>query len=302
MQTSSRFTAAIVLLVFAVIGSVTVTRASATGGIDFAEMREQALFAAAAYRDEAAVRAMLEGSDFRLTLWRNIPGIEVAFFVATDARARRQVVAVRGTANVENAMLDVALKLRLNERTGLFLHEGFALAADRVYEALRPVLEPGYEIRVTGHSLGGAVATILAAYLAADGMRPGRTITFGQPKVTNVAGAAKIGELGVLRVVEEDDLVPVVPLFDPLDINNVDLYWHAGTEVVLLDGTHYALLEGTASMMRATRFTQKPLTEEHLHKHDMAAYLALIDRRLSGAEQVSYKTDLNLFNLFGGGE
>lgn len=288
-----------VLLAIAFCWFGPVVGANQDNSIDFTEIRQQALFAVAAYRSEAENRKQFEASGFSLTLQRTVPGVEIAFILATDEIARRQVIAVRGTVNEENAMLDLALKLRPDERSGIVLHEGFAHAAEKIYAELQPLLKPGFEISATGHSLGGAVATILALYLDIDGLRVGRTVTFGQPKITNVAGAARIGELEVLRVVEPDDLVPLVPLIDPLDINNVDIYWHAGREVVLLEATRYALLEGASSMMRATKFTQKPLTEEHLHKHDMATYLALIDARTAGAELVPYATDLNLFNLFG---
>jgi len=35
-----------------------------------------------------------------------------------------------------------------------------------------------------------------------------------------------------------------------MDINNFDIYWHLGKEIVLLKGYDYAVLEGVKSMMR----------------------------------------------------
>ena len=95
--------------------------------------------------------------------------------------------------------------------------------------------------------------------------------------------------------------MPLTPPFDPLDIQNLDVYWHAGKEVILLPGTQYAILEGTNSMLRATKFTQKLLSEDNLNHHQMSLYLEMIKAKTKTSELVPYKTDLNLFNLFGGG-
>jgi len=209
---------------------VTTLQANEHNAINFPEIREMAVLADAAYRSESAIRALVESSDYKLELYHTISGIQVAFFLATSDVAETQVVSIRGTANVENAMVDVSLKLRADPDTGVSLHEGFAYSAKRVYAELLPLLKPGYEINVTGHSLGGAIALILAMYLDKDQFKVGQVVTFGQPKVTNMAGADKIRHINLIRVVAPHDLVPLVPLFDPLDINNIDIYWHAGRD------------------------------------------------------------------------
>ncbi|RLA06408.1 MAG: lipase family protein [Gammaproteobacteria bacterium] len=267
--------------------------------VNFTEIREKAMFADAAYRPESEIRALVESSDYELTLYHTTPGIQVAFFLATSAVTETQIISIRGTANIENAMVDVSLKLSVDADTGVSLHEGFAYSAKQVYAELMPLLKPEYKINVTGHSMGGAVALILAIFLDKDQFKVDQVVTFGQPKVTNVQGANTIQHINVLRVVTPHDLVPLVPLFDPLDISNIDIFWHAGREVILLEDTRYAVLEGLDSMLRATRFTQKPLSEENIKNHQMSVYLNLIDARVTSSEQVPYKTDFNLFNLFG---
>ncbi len=274
--------------------------ASARAAINFTEIRELAIYADAAYKAEAVIRALAESNDYSLDLYRTIPGIEVAFLLATNESSKTQLIAIRGTSSVENAMVNISLKLRADPATGVYLHEGFAHSAAQVYAELKPLLKPGYKINLTGHSLGGAVALILAMFIDADQLNVNQVVTFGQPKVTNIPGADKIGHLNVLRIVDPDDLVPLVPLFDPLDLKNVDVYWHVGKEVVLLEDTRYAILEGVSSMLRATKFTQKPLTEGNVRNHQMSAYLILIEARIASSEEVPYKTDMNLFNLFGG--
>jgi hypothetical protein len=269
--------------------------------INFANIREQAMFADVAYQSESEIRALVESSDYELSLYHTIPGIQVAFFLATSVATETQIISIRGTSNIENAMVNVSLKLNVDKDLGVSLHEGFGASAKRVYAELKPLLKPEYKINVTGHSLGGATALVLAMFLDKDQFKVEQVVTFGQPKVTNVSGANTIAHINLIRVVTPNDLVPLVPLFDPLDINNLDIFWHAGREVILLKGNQYAVLEGLDSMLRATRFTQKPLSEENLAHHKMSVYLNLIDVRVTSSEQVPFKTDFNLFNLFGSG-
>jgi triacylglycerol lipase len=286
-------------LVIALLCLSTTLPAHGQDTIDFANIREQAMFANVAYQSESEIRALLESSDYELTLYHTIPGLQVAFFLATSEVTETQIISIRGTSNIENAMVDVSLKLNVDADLGVSLHQGFADSAKQVYAELVPLLKPKYKINVTGHSLGGAIAVVLAMFLYKDQFEVGQVVTFGQPKVTNVPGANAISHIDLIRVVTPHDLVPLVPLFDPLDINNIDIFWHAGREVVLLEDNQYAVLEGLDSMLRATRFTQRLLNEENLENHKMSVYLKLIDARVTSSEQVPYKTDLNLFNLFG---
>jgi pimeloyl-ACP methyl ester carboxylesterase len=245
------------------------------------------------------VRRLLEAKSYELDLFHTIADTQLSFFLATSEAQKVQVVSVRGTSNVENAMVDIALRLLADDKTGSRLHQGFAYAARQIYARLQPRLNPDYPIRTTGHSLGGAVALILAMYLDVDGFHVDRVVTFGQPKVTNLTGAVRMQHLDITRVVTPDDLVPLVPPFDPLDMQNIDIYWHAGREVLLLEGNRYALLEGADSMLRATKFTQKPLTENNVKNHYMDLYLGLVRAKLNSPRQVQYRNSFNLFNLFG---
>lgn len=273
--------------------------ASDPDSIDFVTLYQQAGFAGAAYGSEAGTREFVESQDYRVTLRKTDARSQVSYFLATNETARTHIISIRGTSNIENAMLDLAFKLRLDPTTGIYFHDGFTFAAERVYDELKPLLNPEYRIYTTGHSLGGAIALILAKYLDLHQFRLAQATTFGQPKVTNVAGAGELEQLNLLRVVMPLDLVPLVPPFDPLDINNVDIYWHAGREVILLEGDQYAVLQGLESMLRATRFTQRLLSQENVDTHQMSAYIRMLEAKTKSARQVPYKTDLNLFNLFG---
>ena len=288
-----------IVLALTLLCAIPTLSANESASINFTEIQKQAIFANAAYQPEGKIRTLVESGNYTLTLYHTIPDIQISFFLATNELTKTQVISVRGTSNIENAMIDISLKLMVDKNEGVRLHEGFSFAAKQVYAELKPLLKPDYKINVTGHSLGGAIALILAMYLDAYQFNIEQVITFGQPKVTNISGANKIQHINVIRVVTPSDLVPLVPLFDPLDISNLDVYWHAGKEVILLADTQYAILEGTDSMLRATRFTQKPLTEDNLKNHQMPLYLEMIKVKTKSSKLVPYQTDLNLFNLFG---
>jgi len=272
----------------------------ASGDIDFMQLHRLAEYAAAAYRPESNIQALAATENMALRLHETLAENQVSFFVADSRLDGVSIVAIRGTSNVENALLDLSLQLQPDRKSGLRLHQGFAAAARQVYRRLTTVLEPGHRLILTGHSMGGAVAMILARYLDADGIAVDRVVTFGQPKVTNLPGADALANLDIVRVVTPLDLVPLLPLLDPLDLRNIDIYWHAGREVILLAEGDYALLEGTGSMLRATRFTRRLLNEENLRDHQMTLYLDLLAAKLLAAKRVPYPVDLNLFNLFGG--
>ena len=265
----------------------------------FAKVKPYAELANAAYLPEQEARLIVEAQGYRLDQYSSVPGVEVNYFIATNDVLKHHVIAVRGTANVENAIVDVSLKLLPDERAKIALHQGFAQAAEGVYKALLPRLNKDYQVSTTGHSLGGAVAVILAMYLDIDHYSLGPIISFGQPKVTNVSGALVFRHLDVTRVVTAQDLVPLVPPLDVMDINNVDIFWHLGKEVVLLEGNDYAVLEGVKSMMRATKVINTRLGPENLEYHKMAGYLAQVEARAEAANLVAYDTGINLLKLFG---
>ncbi|HHJ80391.1 MAG TPA: lipase family protein, partial [Candidatus Tenderia electrophaga] len=264
----------------------------------FSQLKAYANMANAAYLSEPEARTIIEAQGYQLDQFSSVPGVEVNYFIATSDTLKRHIIAVRGTANIENAIVDISLKLLPDQHTGIALHQGFAQAAEGVYMAVQPKLNRDYEISTTGHSLGGAVAVILAMYLDKDNFNLGPIMTFGQPKVTNVRGALAFQRLDIHRAVTAQDLVPLVPPLDAMDIRNLDIYWHLGEEVVLLDGNDYAMLTGVKSMMRATRIINAELSQQNLEHHKMAVYLKLIDDKSQAANLVPYATGIDLLKLF----
>jgi len=266
----------------------------------FKNLYQYALFANAAYMGKSEIEKTLAPSGYTLTKYGELSGYGVGYFLATNDNLKQQILAIRGTSNIENAMVDVALNLLPNKHTGIKLHQGFALSADLIYDKIKSHLIKSYRINTTGHSLGGATALILAMYIDTAGFHSGQVITFGQPKVTNITGSKKYSHLDVTRVVMPKDMVPLVPPLDLMDITSLDIYWHSGTEVILGDANTYSLLSGIDSMMRATDFLNEMIGEKHLQQHYMTLYIQSLSQKFRNPQRVPYKNNFSIYDFFGG--
>ena len=262
---------------------------------DFAAIKQHAELSNGTYLDDEALRKTLEKSQRTLVHQATFTNSQVSFFLSTNDDI--QTIAIRGTANLENVMLNLNLALQTDATLDISLHQGFASAARAVYQEVQPYLVDGKPITTTGHSLGGAIAVILAMYLEQDGYNLQQVITFGQPKVTNVTGAKKFIALPLLRVVTPEDIVPLVPPISPLQITNLDIFWHMGDEVILQGNNQFALTTGIKSMLRATKFGSSIPSEKNLIAHKMVTYLAKLNELQQEPKEVTYKTDINVFGF-----
>ena len=273
----------------------------------FAEILDYTHLSNSAYESRDAVVRVAKEMGGDLTLHEHVPGLDVTYFLITDTINKTQWVAIRGTVNVKNTLVNLDLKLIPNKDIDIQLHSGFAETAKDIFLKIRPKLEKEYAIKITGHSLGGAVATVLAMYLDTNDYSVARIITFGQPKVTNFTGAQKFSHLNILRVVTAEDFVPLLPPLDVIDLNitdlnsvsNVGIYWPLGQEIILLNNNDYSIAKGLDSMLRATKFLNRQPDPKNLAAHQMAYYLQSIKNRQQGARWIPYKNDFSIFSIFG---
>lgn len=130
------------------------------------------------------------------------------------------------------------------------VHAGFFLAylsvADKLQRAMSILLThyPDAHVLITGHSLGGALATIAATDLLMRQVTVDRFVTlvsFGQPRVGNRV-FQQLFELSVTtswRLVHAYDLVPHLPL-------NKMGFWHIPTEIwYTRDNSHWDECDGS---------------------------------------------------------
>ncbi|QUX95763.1 lipase [Marinomonas sp. CT5] len=262
---------------------------------DFIEIRKQANLSNDTYLEANMLKQKLKEQGQTLVHQSLIPISQVSYFLSRADKI--QTIGIRGTANLENAMVDLDLELKPDALLKIKLHQGFGLAAKAVFEDIKPFLKKDQPIHLTGHSLGGAIAVILAMYLQNDGYPVKQVITFGQPKVTNVTGAKKFEDLPLIRVVTPNDIVPLVPPISPLQIRDLDIFWHMGEEVILLGAQEFTQTNGIKSMLRATKFTTSIPSEKNLLAHQMTTYLNLINQLQTSAKEIPYRTDINFFGF-----
>jgi hypothetical protein len=136
------------------------------------------------------------------------------------------IIAFRGTQtdNVRDFLTDIRVALEDWEHPGR-VHSGFSASLSTILAPVEQWLAdtaPEHLV-LTGHSLGAALATLLAARLAPQG-RSIELVTFGSPRVGDEALVASLRPLAVRRYVNCTDAVTQLP--PPL------LYYH-------VEGLHY---------------------------------------------------------------
>ena len=110
------------------------------------------------------------------------------------------------------------------------MHRGYRIIARECADALAPLMLRGYSVQLTGHSLGGAVAVATALLFRSRGVVVEKVVTFGAPKLGPRETREAAFALDVLRVVQKNDLVPLLPMSRPFVRKP---YVHLGDGIVL---------------------------------------------------------------------
>ena len=165
------------------------------------QIEELAAYASEAYSDEPITGELISVGNVQATLWD---------------RESHVVLAFRGTEPDVVADILTDLDVRKVDDNGGQAHAGFLAAYETIEMQILDRLTSGNMLQgkdlwITGHSMGGAIATI-AAYRLGCVM----CVTFGSPRVgdrrwARAFNAKLVGK--VFRVVNSVDLVSRVPSF-----------------------------------------------------------------------------------------
>ncbi len=178
-----------------------------------------------AYDPPEAMMDLFAGNEVQFLRARDT---ELFVIDANDVR----VVACRGTEiSRDFSWTDIAANARIG-MGWLFLEDGVSLPVHRGYlAALDAATEPVAEliealappVIYTGHSLGGSLATLAAAYW----QTPAAVYSFGAPKVSTKALGGYLDGLGVpvFRVVHANDIAPKHPLMIAPALNLISWLW-----------------------------------------------------------------------------
>jgi len=107
------------------------------------------------------------------------------YYELTGNGGKCQQIFVRGTSNRADFWVDLRTTKAWDDECGCYLHSGFAERAELLLKDLEPLLDKDARLTLSGHSLGGAVATIVAMKLTHRGYHVDRVVTFGGTTETN---------------------------------------------------------------------------------------------------------------------
>jgi len=130
----------------------------------------------------------------------------------------QQEIFCRGTTLLVDILTCLQTWYVYDEELDVKLHAGFRNHANRLLDDLIPLLvkDKRATVAISGHSLGGAVASILALKLQKRGYNVIQLTTTAAPRFCNQEAAAKLSPLlpkQTLRVADDRDIVPLLPPF-----------------------------------------------------------------------------------------
>lgn len=231
------------------------------------------------YPNEAAILANLQAEDPNfLSVSGVCDGISQAMLV--EHRDYLTLV-FRGTDQPVDWLTNANLRTRATEY-GDF-HHGFYLAATAIWEPLKSLLRDAQmrqnrPLFLTGHSLGGAMATVTAARLYSSAVPFVAVYTFGQPMATAASSADRLRSAfgkRMFRFQMNHDLVTRVP---PPRVG----FRHVGRKVYISghgtlhveSGRWFRALDQVIGLVDLARNRNLTLISDH----DMGLYLQAVSR------------------------
>lgn len=231
-------------------------RDSGNFSYDPEEAYKLALFSAIAYSDEPSkcLERLFPKSDYTIfsILLKKCDNFffdydkQCLAFVTFSHRNKEIIVAYRGTRGIKQTVDQVLTVLSIPSvpsAVGGKVQKYFNNVHNKLYHSIKYLVQdliqwfPKCTVKLTGHSLGGAAASITSAMLVKDGvLKPSQTVlyTFGMPRVGNKHYAFAHDKLvpNSWRVVRNGDPVARLPFCSLATCSIFDGPYHHGTKVL----------------------------------------------------------------------
>jgi len=205
------------------------------------------------------------------------------------------LIGFRGTEDIQDLFSDINMLPDFNGDSG-FKHKGFSDGVElfeqhpQWQDVIERIKGSAKSVLITGHSLGGALATLAAhSFLRRHNIQVS-LYTFGQPAVGDYTYARRLHKdiRNYIRVRRLDDPVPALPSFTQQLIALFPVrYTHAGQLHVLGGGT---IISRTPTAKEYQRQLQCDSPSEILY-HSMSGYLASaklsVEYGVIGSENIS---------------
>lgn len=155
------------------------------------------------------------------------------FFITVDHYSRSIIISIRGTYSLADVVTDASGTLiPFTSDIEILAHTGFVVGANNVLDNIKDILPkfiaefPSYPIKITGHSYGAAIASMVCTMLEMERQLgkinspfPVRSFNFCCPPVYNYHGTIKVCQVeNQISTVCGWDIVPRSSL------NNVQLF------------------------------------------------------------------------------
>lgn len=126
--------------------------------------------------------------------------------LVSDEKESFAILVFRGTSRFEHWFSNLNAIQTLWPSGGM-VHTGFKYEFDKIAHELAEIL-PSLKAPLfyTGHSLGGALATLTASFLP-----PNAVYTFGSPRVGNADFRDSLASVNLCRIAMENDIVTTLP-------------------------------------------------------------------------------------------
>lgn len=212
---------------------------------EFEDLKRYARFAGSAYCVKPTLKTwtcshcLVLGSGIRVENIFEDSVTGTRGYIAIDSRKKNIILAFRGSSNVRNFFFDFLLvpsPYTMEDGTKTYIHKGFHVASNNLKPKYLPSMKsliakyPDYQIVVTGHSLGGSMATMAFVELHRETQVDWGDLflyTYGEPVIGETVFVDWLQKRSnnMIRVVNNNDIVPNINLPGMIFVNHVNEIW-----------------------------------------------------------------------------